>query len=442
MALRLKKLRETKKINKTKFAETMEVNYRTVTNWEKANGIVPSLNTMTRIAKELEVSTYKIYECFMIDPDLKEGDDSFVFNKHNFGSGTGDYMDADYIFNWMNTLKLYGKGVLTVGTQSFSFSHAYYSEKQPLKSLDSLSDECLRYAFAPFDSVLLTDRFQNIYPLRMSDIKEGRIASASFGNIVIELIPTNLMLNVISPNSNEHIIITFFDYKDTSSVSNETFENQFRTGNSQSVFSFYIKQIRKQNKLTQEEFAKRLNETYPSMKKIDNKTINKLEKGKILPTPNQIKMICCTFIVPVENLLNSYDHGIVATDMINNYEYAFDVGINYLFNRVKDIQSFEDFIISYKIVANTLNYTINHKLCYVEFGPSHQALHISNIEIKDDTLILTTYNNRKLVIHMNDISYIEKCHYANNYFYEFAGTIIIPRFRSLYFRITFSKYLQ
>ena len=66
MSLRFKALRSSSNYNKTQFADLMQVAYRTVTNWEKKDGVIPSLSTISSIAKALHVPTYTVYDCFMI----------------------------------------------------------------------------------------------------------------------------------------------------------------------------------------------------------------------------------------------------------------------------------------------------------------------------------------------------------------------------------------
>lgn len=60
MSLRFKALRSSSNYNKTQFADLMQVAYRTVTNWEKKDGVIPSLSTISSIAKALHVPTYTV----------------------------------------------------------------------------------------------------------------------------------------------------------------------------------------------------------------------------------------------------------------------------------------------------------------------------------------------------------------------------------------------
>ncbi|MBR3999247.1 MAG: helix-turn-helix transcriptional regulator, partial [Clostridia bacterium] len=72
MSLKFKKLRESKGITKKELAENLNVDYRTITNWEKANGTLPSLRVLKDIAAYFHESTYSIYNCFMNNPDDSE----------------------------------------------------------------------------------------------------------------------------------------------------------------------------------------------------------------------------------------------------------------------------------------------------------------------------------------------------------------------------------
>jgi len=64
MSLQFKELRASV-LSKKELAERMNVDIRTVTNWEKEEGTVPSLSACYDLAGILGVSTYRIYRCFM-----------------------------------------------------------------------------------------------------------------------------------------------------------------------------------------------------------------------------------------------------------------------------------------------------------------------------------------------------------------------------------------
>lgn len=87
MSLRFKALRSSSNYNKTQFADLMQVAYRTVTNWEKKDGVIPSLSTISSIAKALHVPTYTVYDCFMNNPDSDPEENFFEFNKHDLTDG-------------------------------------------------------------------------------------------------------------------------------------------------------------------------------------------------------------------------------------------------------------------------------------------------------------------------------------------------------------------
>lgn len=55
MSIRFKKMREAI-MKKVQFAEAVNVDVRTVTNWEKEDGTIPSLDTIIQIASVLMIS--------------------------------------------------------------------------------------------------------------------------------------------------------------------------------------------------------------------------------------------------------------------------------------------------------------------------------------------------------------------------------------------------
>lgn len=112
MSLRFKALRSSSNYNKTQFADLMQVAYRTVTNWEKKDGVIPSLSTISSIAKALHVPTYTVYDCFMNNPDSDPEENFFEFNKHDLTDGYRKSSLPGLLFKVMNTLHLFGGGIL------------------------------------------------------------------------------------------------------------------------------------------------------------------------------------------------------------------------------------------------------------------------------------------------------------------------------------------
>ena len=111
MSLRFKALRSSSNYNKTQFADLMQVAYRTVTNWEKKDGVIPSLSTISSIAKALHVPTYTVYDCFMNNPDSDPEENFFEFNKHDLTDGYRKSSLPGLLFKVMNTLHLFGGGI-------------------------------------------------------------------------------------------------------------------------------------------------------------------------------------------------------------------------------------------------------------------------------------------------------------------------------------------
>ena len=108
----------------------MQVAYRTVTNWEKKDGVIPSLSTISSIAKALHVPTYTVYDCFMNNPDSDPEENFFEFNKHDLTDGYRKSSLPGLLFKVMNTLHLFGGGILQYEGHVFYYSHISYKERK------------------------------------------------------------------------------------------------------------------------------------------------------------------------------------------------------------------------------------------------------------------------------------------------------------------------
>ena len=159
MSLRFKALRSSSNYNKTQFADLMQVAYRTVTNWEKKDGVIPSLSTISSIAKALHVPTYTVYDCFMNNPDSDPEENFFEFNKHDLTDGYRKSSLPGLLFKVMNTLHLFGGGILQYEGHVFYYSHISYKER---KNTATNLDEELDYFMFPYEGIILHDDNLNL----------------------------------------------------------------------------------------------------------------------------------------------------------------------------------------------------------------------------------------------------------------------------------------
>lgn len=445
MSLRFKDLRLSSSYNKTQFAEIMHVDFRTITNWEKKDGVIPSLSTITNIARALHVPTYTVYDCFMNNPDSEPQENPFKFNNHDLTDGYIEPSPPGILFKLMNSLHLFGGGILQYEGHVFCYNHISYKNCENTSM--NLDEELVFFMF-PFEGIILHDDNLNFIPIKISDLKYWKIVSKEYGNLTFEIaVKTPLLSNMKGYlEDNEYCIsyLTIFEYKSNHTMFKRESLNYLSKMDSNDVIPKYIKSTREREGITQGDFADRLNLWLN--KKINNKTVNKWENLQLLPTLPQLRAISIAFHVSIDKMLDAYDQGYFASKSIDKEDRTYNVGINHQFDETSNIREASCFIDSYKYICQTFGQNPLRPLCYLFFETeknplSRKDIYIYDITINNCTISLTLYDGKKIHINTKCLKLLEAYSLHHNYYYEFYGEYLHNDISVLPFRIIFSLFM-
>ena len=123
-------------------------------------------------------------DCFMNNPDSDPEENFFEFNKHDLTDGYRKSSLPGLLFKVMNTLHLFGGGILQYEGHVFYYSHISYKER---KNTATNLDEELDYFMFPYEGIILHDDNLNLIPIKLSDLKYWKIVSKEYGNLTFEL---------------------------------------------------------------------------------------------------------------------------------------------------------------------------------------------------------------------------------------------------------------
>ena len=359
MSKKLKELRIAEGLSKTVFAEKLGVTYRTVTNWEKEDGIVPSIETMERIAEVLETHLFKIYSCFMYDPDNCSNEEETLPWKTWSDISKNFYkkQSASSFFKYIAERKYWGNGVLNFNNNCFYFSRIVMNYKQ-LEEQASLEDQ-IQFFSSPAAGVLLLDVYYNAVWIDPTNLNSWCIKSEQYGNIVFELrlkTPISKETDCLNSKTKSYPVTLTLLNTTNQSLSNVLTLPKYFTLKKEKVLSNCIKHIREKRKLTQQKYAEEL--SYYLMllgfNAIDKNTVCKWENGTLIPNAHQLNAMEAAFNVSIDTLLDQYHYEYFMEEAIFKEWKSYDIGLKYSFSKIQSELDIWDFIRQFCLVRDTL----------------------------------------------------------------------------------------
>ena len=460
MSRKFQALRIAHRIKKIALAKTLGVDVRTITNWEKPNGIVPSLDKMDSIASAFQISLFEIYSCFMFNPDLVDSDEVqdpiFVSREDPFAK-PGDWdLDGLNLFIRIYQLSLKGLGTVNYRYCTFRFSHV----KSSLFDADCPDEELMsiflqttlgkrlkekRKEIDPFflsmermkkfrevlsDGCILMDGHFNSIVLNLGNTYRWRLVAQSYGNIVFEIEVTKAIFPEMELDLREKqlstITLTFFDYGDTNPPTLTEPTTRIFALEKTKVIGTYIKEYRRRHGLDQQDLAKHLSMYASEFDEIDNKKISKWENGE-LPSTNALQKICDVLNLSEEKLLDAYYYNYFdSTDLdINNQIYK--IGLSLSFLNATDFPTLSEFLQEYIWAKQTIWTSISDLVFFSSLVPSLHSdkFIISEIEIREDTIYLYNRNNKRIALKPTLIEDLRPFSSHGNCCYEFRCSLIL-----------------
>ena len=449
-------LRKNHHIKKAVLAKKIGVDVRTITNWEKTNGIVPSLDKMASIASAFQLSLFEIYSCFMSDPDVVQSDDvqdhMFIGNEKPLVQSEDWNLDGINLFIIIYQHSLKGLGTVNYQYCTFRFSHVIsnlFDAECPDEELMSiflqttlgkkLKEE--KNEIDPFilslvraknfrgvlsDGCIIMDGHFNTIVLNLGNIYRWRMVAQSYGNVVFEIEVKKAifpeMETDITNNQISTILLTFFDYGDKNPPRLAEPKTEIYALEKSKVLGRYLKEYRKRHGLDQRRLAEYLSRYSAA---VDNKRISKLENGEI-PSADVFRQLCTVLNLPEEKLLDAFYYNYFDSTDLDTTNQIYKMGLSLRFFNTTDFLSLSEFLQEYVWAKQTMHrgasghvFFNNHVLSLRE-----DRFIISEIDIKEDTIYLYNKNNKRIALKPMLIKDLRPYSSHANCCYEFRCSLI------------------
>ena len=419
MSLKFKQLR-TSIMKKKRFTNMMNVDIRTVTNWEKKNGSIPSLERMKTIADILEISMYDVYSSFLYDPDNLQVNYCFSNQQQNqqkiTQSLSSGFNPAYKLFKFIHEYRLFGEGFAIYEYKLYRYRRLIL-HYPPIVESDRFSD-----IIKPSDGFVLEDEMGNAIVLNEKTIDSFMIVFHSENN-------TTFKLNISIPIFPEMALV--IHEKSICSIYLDTYKNNAEhclpyyknkelvfEDNANNLIGRYIKEYREKKKLSREELAKLL----PGLDTpLSTSTIASWENGTKIPSARHLESLCEYFQIRADDLLNSVQSNVYVSSIVDgNDSSQLNLGLSYLFNNSNSPDRFEIFLENYFFRVSTIE------------GPSSflglfriKGYSLGFFEYKSDNNMHFSTLNREIPFRVDMIKTIIPKSINNGLFFEFNGTIQI-----------------
>lgn len=450
-------------MKKVQFAEAVNVDVRTVTNWEKEDGTIPSLDTIIQIASALRVSTYDVYKCFIKDPDMpfEDEDDSDEFSEPN---NDNPLIAKTKTFN-KDTLGLFIRflmintsngGVLRCQNVSFHFSYlllncididcedslfhsvvakttigressaAMKDDNNPIMSM--LRWRSVNHYFS--DGCIVMDTHQNIVILNVENIHSWRISEIGYGTITFDLRVNSALFSEMETDIKDAsgpalVNLSIWNYESNNQPPlHESHTRMFPVEHGK-AFGAYLRAYRDRYHLSQQSLAEQLSNRSPNPHGYDKRKISKLESGKLQPSAKEFNVACAILKLPEEKLLDAYAHDYFNSTYLDDIDFSYKIGLSLSFWNVKDFQTFRSFLHDYRWAKQILGDVFgNPDICgsgsYEDTAYSHRYKEFIIYRIFDDNDNIYLYTDEGCkTIHQKTLHSIDAYNSHSNYIYEF-----------------------
>ena len=399
MSRKLYQIRKKKGITKKTFAEWVKVDVRTITNWEKEDGTIPSLDLMINISDALEIPMYEVFNCFYIKND-DENEDEHI--KETFKPNIPAFYKISTgksLISFLWFLHCFGSGILQGNDNCFCYSKMFICKEGEFRPFDN--NPPIENLFPKYHGIILADSHLNYVVINKEDLISWVVISERYGNLVIKIwVKTNIFeTSIYNDQKISTLTLTIMNYKTESD--GEYSPGEFmRLRNNQEFFTLFIKDSRLNMNMTQQQFADKINsKIHGSL--IDNKIVNKLENGALLPNLKQIAAICECTNTPIAAVLFLFKNGYYYSKIEDPENYFNNMGFNLLFYNSVNHKNFALFISHFKILKNTIDDNTLNWGCLI-------------IREKKSNTILKPIYFKKLFIH-DSIIYLENDENKYNY---------------------------
>lgn len=453
MALKMKLLRMSKNITKTELARKLEVTFRTITNWEKADGVIPSLPTMKLIAKAIGTTTYDVFSSFIFNPDEIPENKAFKFHDHTRDISK-QYMTPSHplqLFKYIKEFRLLGTGIVIYKYRLFRYEHLKIHEVPPNDEIinqvvidenakrrhlleenqidDSITRSILQLMI-PSDGVVAIDENANCLILSKDNISSWHIVSNEvcnneLGNEVTHTVFEIEMTSAVFPEMEEDIrqdkkssiYLDAYRWDREEYLPFTKLDHLVVQEDVENVIGLYLQFYRKRMGLSQSQLSQRI-KAYGFH--ITNGTINRWESGKLLPGARQLAFLCSFFKVDIEKLLDAYHYEYYVSNGIDSVERYYNVGLHHSFGNATDFDGLKKFLNEYSFFNLT---AYNTSTIIGKCSSSEQEEAISSIEISDQRIVLRLVNGNTLEFSSDELQHIKPVSLHMSMFYELEAKL-------------------
>lgn len=360
MPRRIKRLREQKKLTQVELAKNLDVDVKTIRNWEKdigiwenTNGIIPSIQKMKELAIALDVSTYEVFDAFMSYKDKVESEFKWNNHSHDFETGSKPFQ----LFSYIVHNRLYGEGFVIYKYRLFRYKELQLHILPLMNPDNAIEEELMVHSFKPSDGLIIKDEASNCMVLTENMIKTWKTASCDTRHTVFEIQTSVAYFPEMEEELKNRGICSF--YLDAYKVSSEK-ELPYSKPDSleiiedaNNILGLYIKKCREREKMTQEELAIELSSLLGIRAK--KTTVNRWETGSLMPSAQDFAMLHVYFRMNAEKILDAYHHNVYISSAIDEHDNCYDLGIHHSFWSIKDYSTLKSFLNQYAFYGVTIH---------------------------------------------------------------------------------------
>ena len=400
MSLKIKQLRVRKHLTQSDLADKLGVDIKTIRNWEKRNGKVPSILRMKELASVYSVPTYEVFSAFMSSPDVIESESDNLWHSHrpSFEEETAPYS----LFKYIHEYKLFGEGLVIYRYKLFRYC-ILCEHELPLRDPENPTfDDIIYQSIYPSDGFILIDEAYNSIVITKKTIISWKKISEDNVHTVFEIKTNVAIFPEMEGEVKEKGFCSFYldAYKPLSDqylpyVKPEPLYLQDGENN---VLGKCIKKVRERYNLTQEQFADELSVLSVRAKKT---TVNRWESGSLIPSAYDLCMISIRFKINLELLLNAYDINTYVSSVIEENDRCYDLGIHHLFNNISDYVSFLRFLNHYSFFNLTMKNDKPFLLGSIVYNENETEL--LSIKHSNDNIIFELRNGESVVANRENL---------------------------------------
>jgi len=374
MSLRFKEYRKLKGISKNKLSEDTGIAIRTLTSWEKENGIIPSISSLNTLAEGLGCPLSEVVDLFIDDKHDDTNQNSFTLHDHK------DKLYKNILMLPMYLQKKGLSGAATVfgNNYMYTFDIVFYDIKPPFYMSDS--GELIQNNLY----VYLLDRCFNTFIIDLRKVAKFEILNESINSSYITF-------TIQEGDRLDNVSVLFTSMPGI----NPYYFNTYHKMEKYKILGHFLKDLRKKNNITQQElcdilqnfYSKKRTGTKYSSNTISVKTLSKWETGDTQVPIDAFYLICLYFEADFQNAITCYENGFYFSDAV-----YIKTGLVHYSKKVSTLGTLERFINFYSAFMSVACTKTESPIGVLKDENEYEVM-IDDISVDPDGILIMSSSN-------------------------------------------------